>query len=485
MVLAAVTGVAIGVMVVTVINSQKYFAGINEQSNGSSQASHPLSYTVDPIGSIARLVVPPLDHHMNILLMGVDSNGRNTDRFVGTRSDTMIIVGVDAQTKKVGLVSIPRDSRVTLANGRGEDKINAAHAYGGPDLAVATVQSTFNVPIDRYVVVDVQGLKRLLEIIGPVEILVEKKMYYQDNTAGLHIALKPGLQTLDATTAEEYVRFRHDAKGDLGRIDRQQWFLRQVYKKLDDPQIITKLPDLFNAANEYVVTNLSVPEMAQLAAFGRDVQPSSIQTAMIPGKVASINGGSFWLPDVESASIVFNRLLNTPASSSLTTDRLASNPTSNLDTAYAADGRFGDPDPSTYSSSYSQGYLDPSTQTPQTPAQKAPETGPLTVLIRYPKGAEQAAKNLEMLANSSGLKVKYRYRADLSDCQHEQIIENTARVDDSAVDNLRHQITCLAQWPAVINLDSQAASDLTFVVSPQTYVEAANLPNSTSSSTKQ
>ena len=83
--------------------------------------------------------------------MGVDSNGRDTERFTGCRSDTMMIASLDPASGKASLVSLPRDSRVRIAENHGVDKINAAHALGGPELAVKTVSEDFGVPIDHYV----------------------------------------------------------------------------------------------------------------------------------------------------------------------------------------------------------------------------------------------------------------------------------------------------------------------------------------------
>ncbi|MBA3860189.1 MAG: hypothetical protein C0507_25055, partial [Cyanobacteria bacterium PR.3.49] len=255
-------------------------------------------------------LLPQLDRSMNILCMGVDSNGRHAQRFLNTRSDTMMLVHIDPDLKRVGVVSIPRDSRVKLPGAHGIDKINSAHALGGPQLAVDAVKEAFAVPIDHYVVVDTEGLKKLFHALGPVEVMVEKRMRYRDRAAGLYVDLQPGLQTLDPKQAEEYVRFRHDPKGDIGRIERQQWFLRQVTKKLKEPSVILKLPDIFKFATDYVVTDMNAEDMAKVAYFGKDIQPSQVQTATLPGHAEYIHGGSYWIPDPEACSVVFSRLLN-------------------------------------------------------------------------------------------------------------------------------------------------------------------------------
>lgn len=167
----------------------------------------------------------------NILFMGLDSNGRNTDPFKGTRSDSMIVVSIDPATKSANVLSIPRDSKVYLSDNHGLDKINAAHAYGGPDLTIRTIQDTFGIKIDHYIALDFRAVRELVKAFGGVSVNVEKRMVYRDRTAGLNIDLHPGYQVLTPEQAEGYLRFRHYAVGDIGRMQRQQWFMRH-HKKI-------------------------------------------------------------------------------------------------------------------------------------------------------------------------------------------------------------------------------------------------------------
>jgi LCP family protein required for cell wall assembly len=386
-------------------------------------------------------VVPQLDRRMTLLLMGVDSNGRNTQRFVNTRSDTMILASIDPETKRVGLVSIPRDSRVKLAGNHGFDKINAAHALGGPELAVDTVKEAFGVPVDHYVVIDVQGLRKLFEVLGPVEVLVEKRMRYTDHAGRLKVTLDPGLQQLTPEQAEEYVRFRHDPRGDIGRIDRQQWFLRQVSKKLREPAVVLKLPGLFQLANDYVVTDLPIEDMAKLANFAKDIKPSQVTTATLPGEATCIKGGSYWLPSVEADAVVFNRLLGVPISNELA--RETSSPVISQDVHLAPSAMAAE----------SNGETDPK---------------PVSITIRYPKGAELTAKHLEHAVNEAGFYVRYKVRGEMSDCQHEQIVQSSYRADDYLTQKLKDKVPVLAEWPINVIADPHASTDITLIVSPTT-----------------
>ncbi|MBQ8918900.1 MAG: LCP family protein, partial [Acidaminococcaceae bacterium] len=110
----------------------------------------------------------------NIVVMGCDI--RKDD--VG-RSDTLFVVMLDKNNKQASLLSIPRDTRVKIKD-RGWDKINAAFAYGGQDLTRSTVQDFLGIRLHNYVVVDFQGFKDLVDVIGGVDINVEKRMYYYD-----------------------------------------------------------------------------------------------------------------------------------------------------------------------------------------------------------------------------------------------------------------------------------------------------------------
>ncbi len=387
-------------------------------------------------------VLPALDRRTNVLVMGVDSNGPNTDRFSGTRSDTMIILSLDPILGKVGVLSLPRDTKVQIANGHGTNKLNAAHAFGGPELAIQTVRESLGIPVDHYIGIDTDGLKRLFEALGPVEVLVEKNMHYTDRTAHLFVDLQPGLQVLDPVQAEEYVRFRHDAMGDIGRIERQQWFLRQLAHKLKEPQVLLKLPQLVAFAHDYVETDLSLEDMAKLYSFLRGFDPQQVETAMLPGQPATISGCSYWLQDPAASQVVYSRLLGlAPAldATGISPDDPQQQQMLLSSTAGASgeDGQNG-------------------TAAPR----------PLSVSIKYPRGAEEAAARFEAALNDNGYQVRYKWAVSDAECQHEQIVENSSRADDRAAAGMRKALPDAANWPLVVAVDSHPVTDMTLVISP-------------------
>lgn len=337
------------------------------------------------------------------------------------------------------MISIPRDSRVKLAGEHGIDKINAAHAFGGPKLAVETVEENFNISIDHFMVIDAQGLRKVFETLGPIEVVVEKPMHYNDWAGGLHVALEPGLHRLSPVQAEEYVRFRHDPRGDIGRTERQQWFLRALANKMKEPYVIFKLPELFKLAHQYVQTDLSAEDMARIAAFGKDIKSNQITTATLPGKATCIHGGSYWQPDFDGAAVVLNRLAGNP----MTPVALPDLPTNS---AFAA-----------------------------TTPDAAQSNQPITFTIKYPRTAQNAAKAFEKQLVAAGYKAKYVLRADKSDCQHEQIIQNSYKADDMLTQKLQQAVPGFASFPVVVNLDERAPSDFVIVLTANTVAPATAL----------
>ena len=257
----------------------------------------------------AEFALPFMPHKQNILLLGVDSNGSDTDPWRGTRSDTIVLLNIDPRTRSVNAISIPRDSKVFLADGHGVQKINASHALGGVRLTKRTIEETLGVKIDRYIVVSDSAVSKLVDALGGVPIYVEKRMNYDDFSGNLHVHLDKGLNELNGKNAVCYLRFRHDALGDIGRTQRQQWFLRGLLEKIQTPQAIAKIPEMLNIAMTYVKTDLSLYEMSQYAALAKSFDISKIEVATLPGAPNKHGSTSYWILDPDKTQEVVNRLI--------------------------------------------------------------------------------------------------------------------------------------------------------------------------------
>ncbi|MBR3889605.1 LCP family protein [bacterium] len=245
----------------------------------------------------------------NILLLGIDSNGEGTDHWKGTRSDTIIVLNVDPASHTVNAISIPRDSKVYISGKDTPDKINAAHAFGGVEMTKQTVEDTLGIKIDKYICVHDDGVKEVIDALGGIPIFVEKRMKYDDFAGKLHINLERGEHVLSGQEAVGYLRFRHDGLGDIGRTQRQQWFLRGFLERLQSPAVIAKIPNIVAIAKKYIKTDMSVYELTQLAAIAKGFNESDIQVAMLPGAPSASGSISYWILNPEQVQDVINRLI--------------------------------------------------------------------------------------------------------------------------------------------------------------------------------
>jgi len=261
-------------------------------------AAYTAVYMTRPNLLPPQLRIASLKDPTTILFLGVDvvytEQGRRSkkidkDAFTG-RSDTIVVGRFDPIANTIRTISIPRDTQVEIPS-NGTQKINAANAIGGPALAKVTVERFLGIPIDHYVVLNVHGLVDLVNELGGVTLEVPKKMAYMDWTAKLKIDLEPGVHTLTGNQAMGFVRFRHDALGDIGRVQRQEIFLRAVLDKAINPTSWPHVPKLLEIAQNYLDSDLSMKDMMGIANFVRGVPKSNQLLTMMPG---SFTGSGDW-----------------------------------------------------------------------------------------------------------------------------------------------------------------------------------------------
>ena len=255
------------------------------------------------------LEVPFAPRRQNILLLGIDSNGDGTDLWEGTRSDTIMVFNIDPKTHSIKAISIPRDSKVYLPENKGVQKINSAHALGGINLVKKTLKETFGIKIDKYIIVHDEAIEKIVDALGGVPVYVEKKMYYNDYAGHLHINLEKGNNVLNGKQAIGYLRYRKDGLGDIGRTQRQQWFLKSLFEMFHSPQILTKIPEVLNIANNYVKTDMSFYELSQYAAMARNIDNNKIEIATLPGAPNQKGYISYWILDPVKTQEVINRMI--------------------------------------------------------------------------------------------------------------------------------------------------------------------------------
>ncbi len=215
-------------------------------------------------------------------------------------ADVMLLVKFDPETKKMAMLSIPRDTRTEI-EGYGIKKINAANVQGGPALTAKTVSNLLGgAGIDRYVRINVLGVEKLVDALGGVTVYVPKDMKYKDESQHLYINLKAGKHHLNGDQALQLLRFRRDELGDIGRIQRQQMVMRALMEQALNLGTLKQLPEIFNVVKENIDTNMTGEELAALLRFANDAnQSKKIQQLLLPGTFGDPgkSNASYWLPN--------------------------------------------------------------------------------------------------------------------------------------------------------------------------------------------
>ncbi len=219
---------------------------------------------------------------VNILLLGVDS----WDALSG-RSDAIAMLSIDVDHKRVLLTSVPRDLRVSLDGLPQPQRINAAYAHGGAELARAKLEHVLGVNIPYYAVVNFSGFARIVDTLGGVTIdvpadIADMQFPAADGINYEPFVLKAGVQHLDGETALKYARTRKSSPtGDFGRMYRQQQVMHALKAQALTPRTLLRLPALYNDFRHAVSTNISLQTLVLLAKFASSVDADSIDTYAI------------------------------------------------------------------------------------------------------------------------------------------------------------------------------------------------------------
>ena len=236
------------------------------------QAPQHIASLVDPLGLNKR----------QVLVMGRDSVGDNTD----------VMFTVKIRDGITRITQVPRDTFID-SKAYGVIKANSLYAMGGFDAAQSEVSRLVGTPVDRYVKVNLHAVAKVADVLGGIDIDVPKRMYYVDNAQGLYIDLYPGRQVLKGNDLEGFLRFRHDAMGDLGRMERQRLVLGQVFAKLAQPATLTKLPELMQILGDDILTDMSPIELTQLVST---MAHTKLSTERLPGRAYWQDDLSYWMP---------------------------------------------------------------------------------------------------------------------------------------------------------------------------------------------
>jgi LCP family protein required for cell wall assembly len=231
---------------------------------------------VDALGKKVDLDLakPVYAEPYTVLILGYDIDEGGT-----SRSDTIMLARIDEREEKIWLLSIPRDVRVDIP-GYGYQKINAAYAIGGPQLAVETVANLTGIEINHYVGIELEGFVGLVDALGGVEIDVP--MYIEAGGGYREEPIEPGTQTLDGYQSLWFVRSRYQfADQDITRVANQQHFLKAVAEQASNIPA-TKLIGVVNAVSSMVQTDMGLVQLGKRATALRAVGGDNIYTATAP-----------------------------------------------------------------------------------------------------------------------------------------------------------------------------------------------------------
>lgn len=254
--------------------------------------------------SVQEVFAPPFGgkDSVRILVLGEDdSNARKRKQQQHGLSDTMMLLSINLSANSVAVISIPRDTRIETPE-YGVRKINSSNVLGGPQLAVAMAEQVTGVRPDYYIETNLEAFRKCVDILGGVDLDVEKNMHYNDNWGNLHINLKKGFQHLDGEKAMQYVRFRHDKMGDIWRVERQQKFIKAIAMKALSPMNLPRLPRIVAAVKENVDTDMNVKDLLTLAMLPKKVDLQKVKSAILPGVPQRIGGASYWIADPEESA---------------------------------------------------------------------------------------------------------------------------------------------------------------------------------------
>ena len=189
-----------------------------------------------------------------------------------------MVAHYDPETHKVKLISLMRDMYVSVPE-HGQQKLNAAYTFGGPELLRETIKENFGLDIHYYAIVDFKGFEKAVDLLVPngIEVDVPYEM-----SSGIGMTLEKGKQKLHGKELLGYVRFRHDRLSDFGRVQRQQEVISKLKEEAVSLNSIVKLPELLDLLNTYVDTNM---DTSTLLTIGKDIlteKSGEIETLRIP-----------------------------------------------------------------------------------------------------------------------------------------------------------------------------------------------------------
>ena len=246
---------------------------------------------------VLLLVLPSVlsageEGRINLLLLGIDRRGGTGWAY---RTDTIMVVTLDPDTRAAGILSIPRDLQLPIP-GHGQDRINTANVYGslgddpdgGPALLKSTIETNFGIPIDGYLMVDFQAFERIVDTLGGIDVDVPKVLHDtrypdpkpEDPYAYKTVHFEPGLQHMDGRRALQYARSRMSTS-DFDRAKRQQLVLLAIRQRALSLSAIPRWPNLAATVIDSIRTDLDTRALFSLAILAARIDMSDLKQVVL------------------------------------------------------------------------------------------------------------------------------------------------------------------------------------------------------------
>ncbi|MEW9502275.1 LCP family protein [Jeotgalibacillus marinus] len=245
-------------------------------------------------------MVDPATDDVSILFLGVDSSDSRESQGMtsdNSRTDAMVLATLNNEKKSVNLVSIPRDTLTYIPEVGYEDKIAHAHAFGGPQASMETVESLLDVPVDYYVRMNFNAFIDVVNSLDGVSIDVPFEFFEQDSSDKKDaIHLLPGMQTLDGEEALAFARTRY-YDNDIERGKRQVELIEAIMDKSTSATSINKYSSVIQAVGQNLKTNLTFDEMKSFISYAVS-SDLSVENLSFQGEDTSIDGIYYYQPDI-------------------------------------------------------------------------------------------------------------------------------------------------------------------------------------------
>lgn len=255
--------------------------------------AHNAPTPIDQIPESERAAVAMERERSNVYLLLAGTDQRADE---ASRSDTIIYAALRPVDRKIEMVSIPRDSLVEIP-GYGEDKINAAMAYGGTELLQQTVENLVNNRVDHTVLINFESFADIIDAMGGIRINVEEDMYLPEEG----IDLKAGEQKLNGHDALAFVRWRGDGTGDIGRMERQSQFMQALSEKIRHLTPWRAVMTLWTVQRE-IETDLSLLDILKLGWDFIGMDSDALEYQHFLYETPYINGISYVILDDQSVN---------------------------------------------------------------------------------------------------------------------------------------------------------------------------------------